>query len=95
MRHNWPGNVRELRNLVERLTILHPGQPIEPSHLPVDIVSGNPLNGSGITDQLGATEREILSRALRQAEGSKGKAADILGISRYALKRRLDRLKLD
>ncbi|MGB1440270.1 MAG: helix-turn-helix domain-containing protein, partial [Luminiphilus sp.] len=30
----WPGNIRELGNLVERLTILYPGETIEPSQLP-------------------------------------------------------------
>lgn len=98
--HRWPGNIRELRNLVERLTILHPGQSIEPCHLPGDFVPGAlgdapATGGSGIAEQMVATEKDILLRALRQADGSKGRAADILGISRYALKRRLNRLNLD
>jgi DNA-binding NtrC family response regulator len=93
--HNWPGNIRELRNLIERLTILHPGQVIEPFHLPSEFISETLPVASGITEQMMATERDILARALTQADGSKGKAADILGISRYALKRRLSRLNLD
>ncbi|MEA4838537.1 MAG: sigma-54 dependent transcriptional regulator [Rhodospirillaceae bacterium] len=95
--YEWPGNIRELRNLIERLTILQPGQTIEPAHLPPELASETPIAASsnGITEQMLATEREILRRALRDADGSKGKAADSLGISRYALKRRLNRLNLD
>ncbi|MTJ83375.1 MAG: sigma-54-dependent Fis family transcriptional regulator [Telmatospirillum sp.] len=95
-RHDWPGNIRELRNLIERLTILHPGQTILPAHLPPEIMCENrPAATSGIEEQMVATERDILMQALRRADGSKGKAADILGISRYALKRRMNRLNLD
>jgi DNA-binding NtrC family response regulator len=94
-RHDWPGNIRELRNLIERLTILHSGQVIEPRYLPAEFVSETPPPSSGITEQMMATESDILQRALKQADGSKGKAAEILGISRYALKRRLNRLNLD
>jgi len=91
----WPGNIRELRNLIERLTILHPGRVIDPALLPPEILSQCHSSPSGIAEQMVATERDILLQALRQADGSKGKAADSLGISRYALKRRMNRLKLD
>ncbi len=94
-RHDWPGNVRELANLVERLTILHAGQVIEPRHLPPELLLESAPSAAGITEQMVATERDILLRALRQADGSKGRTAEILGISRYALKRRLNRLNID
>jgi DNA-binding NtrC family response regulator len=94
-RYSWPGNIRELRNLIERLTILHPGRIIEPAHLPAEFLGDSAPAGSGITELLGATERDILLRALRQADGAKGKAAEILGISRHAFKRRLNRLNID
>jgi DNA-binding NtrC family response regulator len=94
-RHDWPGNVRELTNLIQRLTILHAGQLIEPRHLPPELLLQGVPSTPGITEQMVATERDILLRALQQADGSKGRAADILGISRYALKRRLNRLNID
>jgi len=34
--HRWSGNVRELANLVERMSIMHPGRTIEPADLPAD-----------------------------------------------------------
>ncbi len=94
----WPGNVRELRNLMERLTILHPGQTIEPSHLPPEMRPsdpGGPAAGRhALPERLAAAERDLLLEALARARGQKGLAAQLLGISRHALKRRLKRLKV-
>jgi DNA-binding NtrC family response regulator len=92
--HDWPGNIRELRNLVERLTILHPGSLVQPTDLPSEVLGTIPSAAAGITEELGTAERNILLRALREAGGAKGKAAEILGISRHAFKRRLNRLDM-
>jgi DNA-binding NtrC family response regulator len=92
--HAWPGNIRELSNLIERLTILHPGAEIEPRHLPPEIGGAGGVPGSTIEFQLSRTERDIVMQALRAASGQKGKAAEALGISRHALKRRMQRLGL-
>jgi DNA-binding NtrC family response regulator len=89
--YDWPGNVRELANLVERLTILYPGNVIQPADLPAELTGAN-QETSSITSLLQDTEREILMRALNAVDGHKGKAADALGISRHALKRRLKRV---
>ena len=35
--HDWPGNVRELANVLERLSIMYPGESVEPEHLPYRI----------------------------------------------------------
>ncbi|MGF1609422.1 MAG: sigma-54-dependent transcriptional regulator [Kiloniellales bacterium] len=90
----WPGNVRELRNLIERLTILHPGRTIGRGDLPPEFRLAAPSNAESIADHLAATERAILQRTLEEVGGHKGRAAQELGISRHALKRRLKRLKL-
>ncbi len=93
--HRWPGNVRELRNLVERLTILGPGRSIGPDDLPPEMRSPPPLpaaEGRSIGAELAETEKKLLERALREAGGHRGRAAEILGISRHALKRRIQRL---
>ena len=91
--HRWPGNVRELKNLVERLTILSPGQLISPDLLPLP-----PLGAQDapqvLGDQLERAERDLVSDALSRTAGHKGLAANLLGISRHALKRRLQRLGL-
>jgi DNA-binding NtrC family response regulator len=99
LRYRWPGNVRELRNLVERLTILSPGRSVSPSDLPVvpaQVDPSRPAPGSSaprsIEAELEASERALVLSALDQAGGHRGRAASVLGISRHALKRRLQRL---
>lgn len=91
--YHWPGNVRELKNLVERLTILYPGSLIEPAHLPAEICNGRNVSAL-LDDRLNQTERQIVLDALETAGGRKGDAARALGISRHALKRRMQRLGL-
>ncbi len=92
LRYPWPGNVRELRNLIERLTILYPRQEIHAEQLPPEFHVAEGASPTGLEEQLAETERETLLRALAEAGGRKGKAAEALGISRHALKRRLQRL---
>jgi two-component system response regulator AtoC len=109
--YRWPGNVRELKNLIERLTILFPGQDIGVAELPPEIAVAGPdvqtvadigkaaapilrPGESSISDTLADTERELLLGALRECGGHKGRAAERLGISRHAFKRRLQRLAI-
>lgn len=99
--YRWPGNVRELKNLIERLTILYPGREIGVDELPpeledsVPVVPATSVAISGTIDEaLAGAERELVLEALRASVGHKGQAADRLGISRHAFKRRLKRLGL-
>jgi DNA-binding NtrC family response regulator len=90
--HDWPGNIRELSNLVERLAILFPDETIDLHHLP-ETMRADPYAAAGQMEaRLEKTERDILQQALRAAGGHKARAAEDLGISRHALKRRLKRL---
>lgn len=109
--YHWPGNVRELKNLIERLTILFPGRSIGVSELPTEISQGvaapQPPDQAGaprvalafgdssLAETLDSAERELLLAALRACNGHKGQAADRLGISRHAFKRRLQRLAIE
>ncbi|OJX77751.1 sigma-54 dependent transcriptional regulator [Magnetospirillum sp. 64-120] len=94
--YSWPGNVRELRNLIERLTILRGGALITPDDLPADMLSAPSASGRApIGHSLADTERALLEDALAEAGGHKSRAAEILGISRHALKRRLQRLGME
>ncbi|OAI86321.1 sigma-54-dependent transcriptional regulator [Pseudomonas putida] len=97
LRHRWPGNVRELKNLIERLTILMPGQAIAAAQLPELMQAAGAVDASRlpIEDQLQRAERELVFDALSRSAGHKGMAAEILGISRHALKRRLQRLGIE
>jgi DNA-binding NtrC family response regulator len=97
--HAWPGNVRELRNLIERLTILRPGRVIGAADLPDDLRGDAAAVGAGerapIHSSMAEVERALLEKALAEAGGHKSRAAEILGISRHALKRRMQRLDME
>ena len=101
-RYPWPGNVRELRNLVERLVILRPSVTLQPEHLPaevrqqlpeslVDVMTGCPfvLPPTGV--ELDLVERGLISQALNRTRGNQSAAARLLGISRYALRYRMEK----
>ncbi|MBN9670090.1 sigma-54-dependent transcriptional regulator [Roseibium aggregatum] len=92
--YDWPGNVRELKNLVERLSILYPGQTITADRLPPEIKSVEPKRALSIEQSMENVERDLIREALMRSKGKKGLAADRLGISRHALKRKMQRLGL-
>ncbi len=102
----WDGNVRELRNVIERACILADGdfiteREIAVSMPPIRAAVPAPAAGDGSThdaaasaDLLVTVEREHIQRALVRANGNKKAAARMLGLSRRALYRRLERLDL-
>ncbi len=92
--YNWPGNVRELKNLIERLTILYPGQKIIEELLPSEMRNLSRKKPHTIEESLISIERGLVQDALIKCRGKKGLAAERLGISRHALKRRMQKLEL-
>jgi two-component system response regulator HydG len=99
----WEGNVRELRNVIERACILVDGEVISERELAVSMppVSGHVHIGVDAAahdmserDLLATVERDHIQRALVRAGGNKKAAAKMLGLSRRALYRRLERLDL-
>jgi DNA-binding NtrC family response regulator len=102
----WEGNVRELRNVIERASILADGDFITERDvvvsMPAPIVCAPPspysLAPSSVSspeaDLLVTVERDHIQRALIRAGGNKKAAAKMLGLSRRALYRRLERLDL-
>ncbi|WP_417507020.1 sigma-54-dependent transcriptional regulator [Marinomonas gallaica] len=96
--YTWPGNIRELKNLLERMTILYPGQYITCDVLPKEIAAKTlPVTvlECSYDEQVESKEKELILQALHASQGKKGLAAEKLGISRHALKRRMQRLDLD
>ncbi|MDD2903055.1 MAG: helix-turn-helix domain-containing protein, partial [Syntrophales bacterium] len=92
--YEFPGNIRELENIMERAVTLASGPTIEVSHLPQD------FQQPGFQVQrrqkkefltLEENEQEYIAWVLQQMGGNKTKAAEILGIDRVSLWRKLKR----
>jgi len=88
-KHHWPGNVRELKNIIERTTLLHSGGTIYPEDLTL----------VGCCSDVTATTEEMLTLAeiekthilavYQRTGNNKTATADILGINRLTLRRKL------
>jgi len=93
--YHWPGNVRELKNAMERAILLNRTGVIEPDDLPPSITGaaiGPTADGVPVLPMdaaVRAAERRAIREAMRLADGVKSKAAEILGISRPTLDKKL------
>lgn len=90
---SWPGNVRQLRNLMHHLNVTVRSAVIEADDLQTILKVAAKSSASEIDNDnsldyhrvLGAVEKELLERALAQANGSRSEAARLLGINRQLL----------
>ena len=92
MKYEWPGNVRELQHAVERAVIMEDSNILRPGNL---MLSPSKSSGSLATEELTMNleelERDAIRRAMKRADGNVSRAADYLGITRYALYRKLEK----
>lgn len=90
----FPGNIRELADIIERAVALAQGERIEKAHLPgIKIQSRRPPR-QGEMPSLDEHERGYIQWVLGQTGGNKTRAAEILGIDRVSLWRKLKRYAL-
>jgi transcriptional regulator with PAS, ATPase and Fis domain len=89
--HAWPGNVRQLQHLIERLTILAPNDRIDSESVndALEAMDGHDAPVETLAD----AEAEQIHRVLAATGGNKSRAAQILGIERKTLYRKLERMK--
>ncbi|MDR0719726.1 MAG: sigma-54 dependent transcriptional regulator [Treponema sp.] len=89
--YDWPGNVRELRNCIESAVVMARGNYITEDDLPPNITLKN--EEPSIRIPLGVTmdesERIIIRSTLKAYKDNKSKAAEVLGIGRKTLHRKL------
>ncbi len=87
----WPGNVRELQNVIERAVILSSGRMLQLHDFQVlQKRRSSKLKNNEVLN-LEQLEQQAIERALMISEGSMTKAAEILGISRFTLYRKLNK----
>ena len=89
----WPGNVRELQHAVERAVILNE-EPALPPEAFVLLAPGSAMRGSAGASTLDENERAFIRQALQNHQGNITQTAKVLGITRTALYRRLDKYGL-
>ena len=100
--HHWPGNVRELRNVIERAVILEGSEEIHPSNLPefhleTRLRKGDlPVvpSGQALDEVMSNFEREFILSTLEQTRYNLSRTAELLKISRHALRYRMQRLNI-
>jgi DNA-binding NtrC family response regulator len=92
----WPGNIRELENVVEGFFSVSKQRMITVRDLPAQILAErNVASSPEPVPSFLEAERDLILRALREAKGNKSKAAEILGISRPRLYKKMERYQID
>jgi DNA-binding NtrC family response regulator len=101
--HDWPGNVRELENELRRAVVLA-GDELRLEHLSSGVLEGRGVRvgvdgavegGVDMKSAVADLERRSIEAAMLAAGGNKSRAAAELGISRFALQRKLDKYGFD
>jgi two-component system, NtrC family, nitrogen regulation response regulator NtrX len=94
--YHWPGNVRELKNLIERIVILNPQVRVDARHIPLNALHRQavpPLERFGSLQEVReAAEREYILKKLEEANGNVTRTAELLGLERSNLYRKMKTL---
>lgn len=104
MRYSWPGNVRELKNVIERIVILNDTDVLDVENLPIELqddakpkaapVTASAFemdDGFSLEDTICQIEKGYIKEALERTGNNHSNASKLLGISRFALKRRIEK----
>jgi two-component system, NtrC family, response regulator len=86
--YDFPGNIRELRNIIERVVILSDGKTVSPSLLPKEVLQKT-VATAPVSLALEEIEKNHILSVLKQTDGNKTKAAELLGIGLTTLYRKL------
>ena len=99
----WQGNIRELRNCIESMVVLAPGSVLDESLLPRSVSEDEPVFAPQITEKSAGeiekpvenaldirdAELKLIEQALEKCGNNRTRAAEMLGISRRTLQRKL------
>ncbi|MFO1051294.1 MAG: sigma 54-interacting transcriptional regulator [Planctomycetota bacterium] len=105
--HRWPGNVRELQNEVRRAAIVAEGV-IQLDHLSEQVRNPRQLDpiedapgvvpaerGTTLPDMVKELEVREIRKAIRLSNGNKSRTAEMLGLSRFALQRKIEKYEME
>jgi two-component system, NtrC family, nitrogen regulation response regulator NtrX len=94
--YTWPGNVRELRNLMERIVIMNPQTRVDARHIPLDRgrrAADRQVDRFGSLQEVReAAERDYILKKLEESKGIVTRAAEMLGLERSHLYRKMKAL---
>jgi two-component system nitrogen regulation response regulator NtrX len=93
--YHWPGNVRELKNLIERIVILNPQVRVDARHIPLNTrrTAERPMERFGSLQEVReAAEREYILKKLEETHGNVSRTAELLGLERSNLYRKMKTL---
>ncbi len=94
--YHWPGNVRELKNLMERIVIMNPQVRVDARHMPLHRGRGTPDRVvdrfASLQEVRESAEREYILRKLDETSGNVTRAAELLGLERSNLYRKMKAL---
>jgi two-component system, NtrC family, nitrogen regulation response regulator NtrX len=96
--HSWPGNVRELKNTIERVVIMHANHKVKVGDLPPfgeELPPASSYRFPSFKDATDAYHREFIERKLEEAEGNVSRAAELMGVDRSHLYRRMRALGIN
>ena len=93
LKYAWPGNVRELQHTIERAVILGDGSLLKPENF-LFHASPKQRKEEEMILNLEQLERQTIEKAMKLSEGNISRAAEYLGITRFALYRKLEKLGL-
>jgi DNA-binding NtrC family response regulator len=99
-RYTWPGNVRELQNVIERAVLLGKSDMIRLEDLPRQVaavgpLSVEPIGNRSLKEALEGPERQIILEVLESNQWNRFATADMLGINRTTLYKKMKRLGLE
>lgn len=111
LRYDWPGNVRQLRNEIERVLVHVASEPVptidrdvlldaiveqaKSSNASVEDLDAILHPSQTLSDVLSQTETAVIERVLRACEGQVTASAEVLGLSRQGLYKKMKRLGID
>ena len=95
--YHWPGNVRELRNLMERIVIMNPQVRVDARHIPLNPArrgaAERPADSfASLQEVRESAEREYILKKLEETAGNVSRAAELLGLERSNLYRKMKAL---